>query len=104
MGTARHRHHHNTFPTTYRTQSITSTKDVYAAPDAASQLFCKQRIAFVFGRLGHSPRLIIIYQCALSSRFFSIAVFIFLKAMAYHLLVADSSHRCLIKAKDIILQ
>jgi len=75
MGTARHSRHHNTFPTTYGTQRITATKNVQAAPEAASQLFCKQRNRTCLGRLGHSPRLIIIYQYALSSRFFSIAIF-----------------------------
>ncbi len=53
-------------PTAYRTQSITATKNMIAAPKAASQLFCKQRNRTCIGRLGHSPRLIIIYQYALS--------------------------------------
>jgi hypothetical protein len=58
----------------HRTQ-ITATRNMTTASEAASRLFCKQRNRTCLGRLGHLTRLIIIYQYALSSKFFSIAIF-----------------------------
>ena len=57
MGTARHSRHHNTFPTTYGTQSITSTEDEKAASEAAFHFFLNKEIVFVYVDLGHPLRL-----------------------------------------------
>jgi hypothetical protein len=50
MGTANHRHHHNSCPTGIRTQNITAHKTLAAALEAASQLFCKREEVYLFER------------------------------------------------------